>query len=192
MPDAVLIGGLSEDTEKDLMAVTVVNRGGQTTTLTNLVVLRFDSAWKRWRIRPSKSYVIPNPQVGGTGVLPSELDAGKKWTGIMLKRADVIPDIQDGTYYVGIYGTHRDRPHLIRIPKPRSKLPPNRWLPEVGNEGLGLGGEGVRRSNYPAASVEMEMASLQSSGRTGHERMRTDTASRSVSSVSSDVSVACR
>jgi hypothetical protein len=125
MPDAVLVGGLSEDTEKDLMAVTVVNRGGQTTTLTNLVVLRFDSAWKRWRIRPSKSYVIPNPQVGGTGVLPSELDAGKKWTGIMRKRADVIPDIQDGTYYAGVYGTHRDRPHLIRIPKPRSKLPPN-------------------------------------------------------------------
>lgn len=121
--DAVLIGG--ESTEKELMAVTVINRGGQTMTLTNLVVLRFDSPWKRCRMRPSQSYMIPNPQVGGTGVLPFELDAGKKWTGIIRKRPDVIPDIQDGTYYAGVYGSHQDRPHLLRIPKPRSKLPPN-------------------------------------------------------------------
>lgn len=125
MADAVLIGGHGAEDERDLMAVTVINRGGQTTTLTNLVILRFDNAWKRWRVRPSKSFVIPNPQIGGTGTLPSELDPGKKWTGIIRKRPDVISDSQDGTYYAGIYGSHRDRPHLVRIPKPRSKLPPN-------------------------------------------------------------------
>ena len=125
MVDAVLVGGIKQDDEKDLIAVTVINRGGQTTTLTHLVVLRFENAWKRWRIRPSKSFIIPNPQVSGTGVIPFELDAGKKWTGIIRRRPDVITNIEDGRYYVGIYGTHRDHPHLIRIPKPRSKLPPN-------------------------------------------------------------------
>ncbi|MCK1708576.1 MULTISPECIES: hypothetical protein [unclassified Bradyrhizobium] len=124
MPDAVLIGGLGDD-EKELMAVTVVNLGGRTTTLTHLVVLRFDNTWKRWRIRPSKSFFIPNPQAGGTGAIPFALDVGTKWTGIIRKRPDVIADVQDGTYYVGVYGTHQDRPHLIKIPKPRSKLPPN-------------------------------------------------------------------
>jgi hypothetical protein len=78
MPDAVLTGGFEEGTEKDLMAVTVVNRGGQMTTLTNLVILRFDNAWKRCRTRPSKSYIIPNPQVGGTGIIPFELDAWQR------------------------------------------------------------------------------------------------------------------
>jgi hypothetical protein len=63
IPDAVLFGGHGVDTEKDVMSVTVVNRGGQMTTLTHLVILRFDSFWKRWRMTPSKSYIIPNPQV---------------------------------------------------------------------------------------------------------------------------------
>ena len=125
MPDAVLFGGVPGNQEEDLMAVTVINRGGLTTTLTNLVVLRFDNAWKRWRVRPSASYLIPNPQVGSTGMIPCELDPGKKWTGIIRTRPDMIANVQDGTYCVGIYGTHRDRPHLIRIRKPHSKLPPN-------------------------------------------------------------------
>jgi hypothetical protein len=124
MPDAVLIGGDRGEDEKGLMVVTVVNRGGQTTTLTNLVVLRFDNRWKRWWVRPAKSYVIPNPQVGGTGSLPFELDPGKKWTGAARSRPDVISDVRDGKYCFGIYATHRDRPYLIHIPKPRPKLPP--------------------------------------------------------------------
>jgi hypothetical protein len=124
MTDAVLISGDRGADEKDLMAVTVVNRGGQTTTLTHLVVLRFDSRWRRWRVRPSKSYFIPNPQVGGTGAIPSELDPGKKWMGVARSRPDVIADIRDGKHYFEIYATHRNRPHLIHIPKPRSKLPP--------------------------------------------------------------------
>lgn len=123
MPDAVLIGG--DRDEKDLMVVTVVNRGGQATTLTSLTVLRFDNRWNRWRVRPVKSYFIPNPQVGGTGSLPCELDPGKKWTGAARSRPDVISDVRDGTYYFGVYATHRNRPYLIRIPKPRSKLPPD-------------------------------------------------------------------
>jgi len=123
MVDAVLIGGDRRADEKDLMVVTVINRGGQTTTLTHLVALRFDSRWKRWRVRPSKSYIIPNPQVGGTGTIPFELDPGKKWMGTARSRPDVA-DIRDGKHYFGIYATHRDRLYLIHIPKPRSKLPP--------------------------------------------------------------------
>lgn len=123
MADAVLIGGDRAEDEKGLMAVTVINRGGQTTTLTHLVVLRFDNHWKRWRVRPTKSYFIPNPQVAGTGTMPFELEPGKKWLGAARSRPDVVTDVRDGTYYIGVYATHRDRPYLIHIPKPRSKLP---------------------------------------------------------------------
>jgi hypothetical protein len=126
MPDAVLTG--TGRTEKGFMAVTVINRGGQTITLTHLVLLRFSNRWKRWRVRPSESYFVPNPQVSGTstGTIPFELEPGKKWTGLARKQPDLIPNIQNGTYYFAIYATHRDRPQLIRIPKERPpKLPPN-------------------------------------------------------------------
>jgi hypothetical protein len=103
MTDAVLMGGSRQEDEKGLMAVTVINRGGQTTTLTHLVVLRFDRPWKRWRVKPSKSYIIPNPQVGGTGTIPFELEPGKKWMGVARSRPDVISDVRDGKYYFGIY-----------------------------------------------------------------------------------------
>jgi hypothetical protein len=124
MPDAMMIGG-PQDTERDLIALTIINRGGQMTTLTNLVVLRFEGRWKRWRVRPSKSYLIPNPQAGGTGTIPFTLDPGKHWMGIARRRQDIIPDIDNGKYYIGVYATNRDRPYLVRIPKPRSKLPKN-------------------------------------------------------------------
>lgn len=122
--DAALMGGSKVDDEGGLIALTVINRGGQPTTLMHLVVLKFDNFWKRWRIRPSKSFIIPNPQVGGTGVIPSELDAGKKWTGIARKRPDIVPDLQDGKHFMGVYASNRDRPYLIRIPKPRASVLP--------------------------------------------------------------------
>jgi hypothetical protein len=78
-----------------------------------------------WRVRPSKSYLIPNPQAGGTGTIPFTLDPGKHWMGIARRRQDIIPDIDNGKYYIGVYATNRDRPYLVRIPKPRSKLPKN-------------------------------------------------------------------
>jgi hypothetical protein len=122
--DAALMGGSKLDDEGGLIALTVINRGGQTTTLTHLVVLKFDNFWRRWRTRPSRSFIIPNPQVAGTGIIPSELDAGKKWTGIARKRPDIVPDLQDGKHYMGVYASNRDRPYLIRIPKPKpSPLP---------------------------------------------------------------------
>jgi hypothetical protein len=122
--DATLIGGSKVDDEEGLMALTVIDRGGLTTTLTHLVVLKFDNLWKRWRKRPSQSFIIPNPQIAGTGVIPSELDAGKKWTGIARKRPDIVPDLQDGKHFMGIYASNRDRPYLIRIPKPKASVLP--------------------------------------------------------------------
>jgi hypothetical protein len=41
MPDAMIMGGFQERDEKGLMALNVVNRGGQSTTLMHLVVLGF-------------------------------------------------------------------------------------------------------------------------------------------------------
>lgn len=123
MPDAEMFGGYGQEPEKGLMVLTVVNRGGQPTTITHMVVLRFDNWWKRIRVCSSASLIIANPQVGASGAIPYELNSGKKWTGIARRRPDVIDHVDDGTYFIGVYASNRDRPYLIRVPKPKSKLP---------------------------------------------------------------------
>ena len=123
MPDAMVVGGGSAMDQKNLVALTVMNRGGQVTTLTHCVVLKFDNPWKRLRVKPSSSFIIPNPQIGAGGNIPFELSPGKSWIGAAHKRPDVIADIANGSYYMGVYATNRDRPYLIKIPKPKDKLP---------------------------------------------------------------------
>ena len=108
------------------MAVTVIN-GGQTTTLTNLVILRFDNAWKRWRVRLVKELRWSQTRKSAArGTLPSELDPGKNGTGIIRKRPDVISG-SDRTAPIMPEFTARTEtaPTSSEFLKPRSKLPPN-------------------------------------------------------------------
>jgi len=123
VPDGMIVGGGPEFDEKNLVILNVSNRGDATTTVTSMVIFEVNSRYQLWRIRPAKSYVVTNPQLlGYPHNLPSELESGKKWTGVIRQRSDVIPDIRDGWHYTGIYTTTRDRPYLIRIPKAKPKL----------------------------------------------------------------------
>jgi hypothetical protein len=126
MADAQIIGGSANEDMKDLMAVTVTNRGGTPTTITHLFVLEFPSVWRRLRFkpRPDKSFFIPNPAAPGTPYqLPYELAPAKLWTGIAHKRYDKVPDLHDGRHFLAVYTSHRDRAYLVRIPTKLSKIP---------------------------------------------------------------------
>jgi hypothetical protein len=126
MVDGMTIGGGSAFDEKDLTILTVTNRGKEPTMITNMVVFKMSSWYERWRIRPLKSYVIPNPQLKGyPHNIPSDLEPSKKWVGALRDRPDVLPHLHNGTYYVGVYASHRDRPYLKLIPKKKNKLPEN-------------------------------------------------------------------
>ena len=82
------------------------------------------SPWQRWRVKPTKSYVITNPQLKGLPRnVPGDLEPSKRWTGVIRKRENIALTLHDGRHYTGIYASHRDRPYLIRIPKSTSKLP---------------------------------------------------------------------
>ena len=123
VPDGMIIGGGPELDEKDLVILHVSNRGDAPTTVISMVIFEVNSWYQLWRIRPAQSYVVMNPQyLGYPPNLPSELEPGKTWTGVIRRRADVIRDIRDGWHYTGIYTTTRDRPYLIRIPKTKPKL----------------------------------------------------------------------
>jgi hypothetical protein len=120
--DGMIIGGGPELDEKDLVILNVMNRGDASTMLTSMVIFEINSWYQFWRVRPAKSYVVTNPQLKGYPPnLPSDLEPGKKWTGAIRKRDDVIRNLRDGWHYTGIYTTTRDRPYLIRIPRVKPK-----------------------------------------------------------------------
>lgn len=124
IPDGLIIGGSPEFDEKDLIIVNVTNRGDAPTMITNLALLEMTTLWERWRLRPRKSYIVPNPQLKGYPPnIPFDLEPAKKWTGVVRKRTDVIPNLHTGTFYIGVYASHRDRPYLSVIPKAKDKLP---------------------------------------------------------------------
>ena len=59
IPDGMTIGGGPDVDEKDIIILNVTNRGDGSTMVTNMVLLEMTSWWQRWRMRPTKSYVIP-------------------------------------------------------------------------------------------------------------------------------------
>jgi hypothetical protein len=123
MIDGMTIGGGPDLDEENLIILTVTNRGREPTMIVNMVLFKMESWYQRWAIRPLKNYVIPNPQLKGYPPnVPSDLDPSKKWTGAIRQRPDILPDIHNGTYYVGVYTSHRNRPYLKLIPKRKQSL----------------------------------------------------------------------
>jgi hypothetical protein len=124
MSDGMTFGGDPQYEERNLIVLTVTNRGREATMITNMVLFKMDTWWRRWRKSPSQTYIIPNPQFKGCPHnIPADLEPAKKWTGALRERLDVIPDIHNGTYYTGVYASHRDKPYLKQIPKRKKKLP---------------------------------------------------------------------
>jgi hypothetical protein len=136
MVDGMVIGGDPRHEEEDLVILTVTNRGDAPTMITKMVLFEMPW-WERYRIgprkiRPTKSYVIPNPQLKGYPPnVPSVLEPAKQWTGALRRREDIIPDLRTGKFYTGVCASHRDRPYLVRIPKKKMDTLP------VGTKELG-------------------------------------------------------
>jgi hypothetical protein len=110
--------------EKNLIILTVINRGDAPTMITNMILWECESLWQRWRSRPKASYVISSPQhLGYPQNVPGDLEPSKRWSGIIRQREDLIPNIRNGKFYVGITASHRNRPYLMRIPMKLASLP---------------------------------------------------------------------
>jgi len=122
IPNGMTIGAGEALDEKDIIIITVTNRGRTSTMVTNLTLHRFNTFLQRVRNRPVENYVVTNPQLKGYPPnIPTELEPGKRWTGVVRKRPDQIPDLENGCYYVAIATTHKD-PHILkRIPRIKIK-----------------------------------------------------------------------
>ena len=108
MADGVIIGAGPQYDEPNLVILTVTNRGDAPTVITNMILFEFRSSLQRWRTRPSKSYVIPNPQLKGYPPnVPGDLEPSKRWTGVIRNRDDLGINLHDGRHYTGVYASNR-------------------------------------------------------------------------------------
>jgi hypothetical protein len=109
IPDGMIVGGDPQFDEKDLVIVNVINRGAATTMITNLTLHELPTLYSLLRFRPTRSYVVTNPQLlGYPHNVPSDLEPNKKWTGVVRRRTDVIPDLHSGNFFVAVSASHRD------------------------------------------------------------------------------------
>jgi len=123
IPDGVVMGGDPQFDEKDLVILNVINRGRTPTMVSNLLLFEYQNKWRLWRNRPTKIYVIPNPQFKGyPSNVPVNLEPSQKWTGALRMRPDLKVNPHDGKHYIGITTTNRDRQYMILIP-PKPVLP---------------------------------------------------------------------
>lgn len=123
MVDAMAVGGGQETDEKNLIVLTVTNRGKEPTVITHMVVFRMSTWLRRLLRKPDHHMVVPHPYIQGQAPnIPYELKSANIWHGIARNREDVFGNIYDGTYYVGVYASHRNKPYLKRIKRSKNML----------------------------------------------------------------------
>lgn len=125
MVDARLYGGHVAD-ENKYIAITVTNRGSAPTTITHMVFYDFINIFSilipkypKFIFRIFKKYwpntmIIPNP---GTQILPYVLDPGHNWHGMAIENPELENSIINRRLYVGVIGSHSNRPFLKRVRK---------------------------------------------------------------------------
>jgi hypothetical protein len=122
IPDGMIIGGGPEFDEKDIVIVNVTNRGRTPVLITNLLLWEMPTWTARWRRRPTRAFVVANTSLKGSPPnIPSLLEPARIRTGVARRSPDVIPDLHNGNFYLGVCTSHTDKPIFRRIRKPNLK-----------------------------------------------------------------------
>jgi hypothetical protein len=116
--DAIIVGGLERDKNK-YIALTVSNRGSAATTITHMVLFNCPNWVSRVcptfaprikRFRPG-TFIVNAPNI------PSVLEPGRSWQGQAVHTPELTKRIDDGRPYVGVIGSHSNKPLLRRVRK---------------------------------------------------------------------------
>ena len=118
MPVAKLYGRFEEDASTYL-ALIVTNFGSAPTTVTNMLVHRFDSVFAKLRNKPSFSALVKEPNTDGRPI-PHILQVGSQWHGRAIYNAQLVELARSGKLYVGICCSHRKNVfwQQVKLPKP--------------------------------------------------------------------------
>jgi hypothetical protein len=114
----MILSGDPEFDEMDLIIINVINRGNVPVLITNLIIYEMPTWWARLRNRPTRTFVVSNPEIKGyPRNVPSELKTAERWTGVIREHPDNVADWRTGTFYAGVSISHKDKPFLVRIPR---------------------------------------------------------------------------
>jgi hypothetical protein len=100
---------------KTLIQTEVTNCGERPTTLRTVGLYYFEHplSWSRFRNRPTKAAILPDPNPGRP--FPFELKPGAVWTGL----TEQIPEIEEwatkGILYFDLYHSHSEKPIRRRV-----------------------------------------------------------------------------
>ncbi|MHA6685097.1 hypothetical protein [Mesorhizobium sp. A556] len=95
---------------KPKLALFVTNRGSVPTTITNMVLYEYPSAWARYRKRSTMQAVV-NCQT-----VPAEVGINRQWMGKMLYDDQTMKARQEGRLYVGVIASHSQKKYLVKVP----------------------------------------------------------------------------
>lgn len=94
------------------VSVEITNAGDRTTTLTNLCGFHYTSWWHKRFNRQTRAFVVLDP---APGVIPYELEPGKRWMGRIGQTEELENWSRDGRLYVAVYHTLAKKAELIRL-----------------------------------------------------------------------------
>jgi hypothetical protein len=124
IPDGMVIGGGPEFDETDIVIVNVTNRGRTPVLITNLLLWDMPTWWARWRRRPTRTFVVTETSLKGYPPnIPFVLEPARIWTGVARRRPEINPDLHNGSFYLGVCTSDRDKPIFCRITAPKPKSP---------------------------------------------------------------------
>lgn len=119
MPEAKMIGGFNDDDDQTYLGMTVINRGEAPTTITHVVLFNYGSPWNRLRRKAQNTAIVKNPGHHAGQHIPYLLESGKIFHGLVNHDAQLKSWIDGGWLYVGVIGSHADKPVLVRVRKPK-------------------------------------------------------------------------
>lgn len=101
------------DSEREKFTlVTVVNNGSAPTTVTHIVLAKYDGWVSRWRRKPSANWFVANNILCP---LPFTLNPAKIFHGQINHDRNLIEQIKSDKLYVGVVVTHKKHAILKRV-----------------------------------------------------------------------------
>lgn len=109
--EAVPLPGEHRSKDRFIM-IKAYNRGKAKTTVTTLGFSLFNNKWAKWRGKPTKSWIVPNPL---WCKIPSPLAVGDTWTAFVTQKDDFTKGRTEGLLYVQVYHSLSDRPSSRKV-----------------------------------------------------------------------------
>jgi hypothetical protein len=108
----LIIGGTAEEESKTFLIVRATNVGSKKTTITNVIIMSYENAWKRLRRKPSFTAVFNN--VGGSYPIPYVLDVGHNFSS-QADQNGLVEKIRDHYFYAGVAHSFSKKPVMVRV-----------------------------------------------------------------------------